>query len=424
MGAKISPQSELETAWTLASVGATVPSTASALYIEQVLKLVVSMQGQIGCCVGCTFEEIIRVIFGLTDQLSWRFVYAVCKAVEGKKVTLADGTVIDATMYPRSAGSNDGTYPALAAMIIRKVGVPLAALCPNDADLGADAFCFSRDITKIPAAAFADAATRRAGADLTEPISADGIKKAIAYAVANKGGVAILRRIGDEYWTEPSGASTWQKGKLFPMRKPDSVESGHEEFLYGYLDITKAERADLSAHKITIESLIAKYPNGSLLDATHTETVILWLNHWSTAWGSTSGIEGGTHPDDTDGGHGYEFLDIWLPYIVELRVSVKALPITPPADFKYNFTKQMNVGAKGADVVALQHVLDLEGCYDYNPTDGTAKYTGNYGTSTKAGVKKLQEKYAPEILTPLGLKVGTGVVAAATLKWLQKHYGN
>lgn len=417
-GALVSPKEELNTAWTLASVGA--PTTyPSAAFISKVLELFVTNQGQIGSCVGNTFEEIVRLIQLILgnpqEQLSWRFVYAVCKAIEGKKVTFADGTVIDATIYPRTAGANDGTYPALASIVIRKIGVPSAKSCPNDITLSADAFCYGRDISNIPAEAFVDAATRKSGADLTTAITKDGIKQAITYAKQNGGGVAILRRIGKEYWSDASG-TTYDKARLLPMKPPAEIVSGHEELLYGYLDITKSDRADLENKRITIEALLAKYPEGDNSNAdVRTQTIIFWQNHWDKDWCSTNG-------NGFDGGRAWEFLDVWLPFINELRV---VLPYLPPAPvtFQYNFTKTLKRGDKGADVVALQHVLDLEGCYDYNPTYGSPKYTGNYLGLTQAGVKKLQEKYTTQILTPVGLKYGTGNFGTSTLAWTRKKYG-
>lgn len=398
------------TAWTLASVGGAV-AYPSAAYLDNVLKLMVSMQGTIGCCVGCTFEEIVRLIVlnitGTQEELSWRFVYAMCKALEGTK---------GYEQFGRTAGANDGTYPALAAQVIRKYGVPLAKYCPNDVTLSPDAFCYGRSLSQIPAAALADAATRRAGADITTPISEAGIKQAVNYARANNGGVAILRSLGEEYWTTAAGVSTWRKGDLFPMRAPKTIESGHEELLYGYVDITPLERSQLQAGEITIESLVEKYPNGTPESAERTETVILWLNHWSAAWGSTSGIKNGARPQDRDGGRGYEFLDIWLPYIREIRVSVAALP-EPPESFRYTFTKALYKGDKGPDVVALQHILSLEGCFDY------PSFTGNYASVTFAGVKKLQEKYYAEILKPAGLLRGTGNFGGYTRAWANRKYG-
>lgn len=365
-----SPEAEKLTAWTLASVGAAVvPPTSCFLDTDWMTP---SMQAQQGCCVGCSGEECVRYIQYLanalkmnpgTDQeLSFRFVFAMAKALEGTP---------GYEMYSRCA-ADQGTYPALVAIVLRKYGVPLAKFCPNDTSLSTEAFAYNRDLSQIPAAAITDAAKRKSGADLTEPVSLDGIKQAITYAKANKGAVMILRRIGDSYWKAADGTSSWDPAKILPIRVVPPT-SGHEEFLTGYDTDPVSGRVRL-----------------------------YWLNHWSKDWANN--------------GRGWEYADVWLPYIVEMRVILPALP-PAPTSFQYNFTKQLKYGDKGADVVALQHVLELEGCYNY-PT-----FTGNFLDITREGVIALQNKYAAEILKPLGLTAGTGIVASATLAWLNKHYG-
>lgn len=366
--------------WTPESVGAAA-AVADAITLDHATDLQITMQGQLGTCVGNTFEEIVRYLTGPTQApLSWRFVYAVCKAIEGTVQPTGDYRA-----YARTAGADDGTYPALAAQVIRKYGVPLAKYCPNDISLTADAFCYNRVLANIPPAAIMDAATRKSGADIAFPATQAGIMQALAYAKQNKGIVAILRRIGDTYWTA-NGVSTYDKAKLLPIKPTSAVVSGHEELLYAY---------DTEAGDGRIR--------------------IYWQNHWDVNWCSTGG-------SGKDGGRAWEYLDVWLPYIVEVRVVVPALP-PAPADFRYTFTKNLVPHSQGPDVVALQHILDLEGCYTYQPTDGSPKYTGNYLGETEKSVVKLQEKYASEILTPLGLVHGTGLVYASTLAWLNKHYG-
>lgn len=365
--------------WTLASVGASTTYPASVFLDTD--WMVASNQGKIGACVGCSGEEVIRLIIYLTqmgkqsnpgtpDELSWRFVYAMAKCLEG--TVQPDGT--DYRIYPRTATANDGTYPSLVAEILRKYGIPLAVNCPNDPTLDPDAFCFGRDLANIPAAAIADAVTRKGGAHVTDDVSQEGIQKALTYAKANNGAVMILRRIGDTYWKDANGNSTYDPAKLLPIRVPTVIVSGHEEFLTGY-----------------------DFEPGT------GRMRIYWLNHWSTGW--------------ADRGRGWEYADVWMTLINELRVVVPALP-QPVPTFKYHFTKQMNPGDKGPDVVALQHVLQLEGVYGY-PT-----FTGNYGPITTAGVKALQEKYAADILTPGGLTHGTGNVGPRTITWIINKYGN
>lgn len=348
--------------WTLASAGA--PTIYPASCFLDTDWMVASMQGKIGCCVGCTGEEVVRQIIYITtgkqcnpgtpDELSWRFVYAIAKATDGIQ--------------------DEGTFPSLVAKIIRTYGVPLATFCPNDVSLDHESFVYNRNLANIPQAAFADALTRKSGADFAVPVSEDGIKQAINYAKANKGMVMVLRRIGNTYWTKPDGTSSWSKDDILPIRVPSSFVGGHEESLTGY-----------------------DYEPGT------NRMRVFWLNHWSPSW--------------ADNGRGWEYADVWMQYIIELRLSVASVPVVD--SFKYTFTKTITPGAQGPDVVALQHVLKLENCYPA----GLA-FTGYFGDKTFAGVKLLQQKYAKDILTPAGLTLPTGNVGPATLKWLNTHYSN
>lgn len=357
--------------WTLASVGA--PTAYPVSRFIDMSWTTASMQGQIGCCVACTGEEVVRRIIylltGRTDELSFRFIYAVAKSLEG----IVHPVYGDFTKYYRTAGADDGTYPALVAWIIRNIGVPLASLCPNDVTLSVDDFCFQRNIANISPVIFTDALTRKSGADFTVPITEDGIKQAINYAADNNGGVMILRYIGDTYWKDEFGNLTWDPARLLPIRVPTIITGGHEEFPTGY-----------------------EYEEGT------NRLKIHWLNHWSKNW--------------CNNGSAWEYFDVWAPNVKEIRVSVASIPTV--AGFKYNFTVPLQRGSQGPDVVALQHVLKLEGCF---PAD--LAFTGNFQSITAAGVTQLQQKYAAEILTPQGLIHGTGYVGRGTLAWLQKHYG-
>ncbi len=75
-----------------------------------------------------------------------------------------------------------------------------------------------------------------------------------------------------------------------------------------------------------------------------------------------------------------------------------------------SFTQNLKVGSTGSQVMALQKFL--------NSIDGTqlgttgagspGNETSTFGPATKAAVIKFQEKYAADILTPVGLSKGTG----------------
>jgi len=84
---------------------------------------------------------------------------------------------------------------------------------------------------------------------------------------------------------------------------------------------------------------------------------------------------------------------------------------------KHKFKFSMRYDDKNADVKILQDILKYEGLFPLD-TDSTGWFRG----ATKRGVIKLQEKYADEILKPVGLTKGTGFVGASTLKFLNKKY--
>lgn len=72
---------------------------------------------------------------------------------------------------------------------------------------------------------------------------------------------------------------------------------------------------------------------------------------------------------------------------------------------------------KGDDVKALQEILIKEGVWERLDIGAT----GYFGLITKAAVIRYQEKYASEILEPLGLMKGTGFVGPSTLAHLEKN---
>ena len=74
------------------------------------------------------------------------------------------------------------------------------------------------------------------------------------------------------------------------------------------------------------------------------------------------------------------------------------------------FTKTLKYGMRDDEVKLLQEKL------------GVSPASGYFGPLTKAAVIKFQEQYASEILTPLGLTKGTGVVGSATRTKLNALY--
>lgn len=83
------------------------------------------------------------------------------------------------------------------------------------------------------------------------------------------------------------------------------------------------------------------------------------------------------------------------------------------------FKKELKEGSRN------QEVVDLQKCLANPPAGGKEIYpegeiTGYFGAKTKKAVIRFQEKYAKDILTPIGLKNGTGKVGAMTRKKLNE----
>ena len=81
----------------------------------------------------------------------------------------------------------------------------------------------------------------------------------------------------------------------------------------------------------------------------------------------------------------------------------------------YTFTSNMQVGATGANVSALQTALTKDG--------ESVDSTGTFDDQTASAVTGFQQKYASSILAPNNLKYGTGYVGAATRAELNSLFG-
>jgi len=85
----------------------------------------------------------------------------------------------------------------------------------------------------------------------------------------------------------------------------------------------------------------------------------------------------------------------------------------------YTFNVNLRYGDSGLEVSALQKALESQGLFSANSSE---KINSFFGSATTASVIRFQEKYKSEILTPLGLNLGTGTVASATRKKLNALY--
>ncbi|GEM_PF-3088487 len=107
--------------------------------------------------------------------------------------------------------------------------------------------------------------------------------------------------------------------------------------------------------------------------------------------------------------------------IVQIRqqiIQMQGTAANTSADWCYTFDTTIQKGDTGVKVAALQIALQKEGLY-ITPAEAQSQTFGDY---TFIAVKDFQEKYASEILAPLGLSRGTGKVAAKTIAKLNQLY--
>lgn len=113
-------------------------------------------------------------------------------------------------------------------------------------------------------------------------------------------------------------------------------------------------------------------------------------------------------------------IDVLKKRIAELRAELDRVLANPSGIFCTQLTKDLFFGMKGdSEVTCLQELLKLKepGLYP----EGVV--SGNFFTFTHAAVVRFQEKYASEILVPIGLQKGTGYVGQRTREKMNALFG-
>lgn len=123
-----------------------------------------------------------------------------------------------------------------------------------------------------------------------------------------------------------------------------------------------------------------------------------------------------------------EIIAAFRAQIVALTEQLRQLQATKvnPGQGCYTFNTNLRVGDNGSEISALIRTLGRGGFLDAE-TAGVSGVSANSGLSfdekIAAAVTGFQEKYRDEILTPNGLKYGTGFVGPSTRKKLNQLYG-
>lgn len=86
-----------------------------------------------------------------------------------------------------------------------------------------------------------------------------------------------------------------------------------------------------------------------------------------------------------------------------------------PTAWCYNFNVNLKIGDSGEETKNLQTALQKEGLL--------TRITNEFDEETASAVSGLQQKYRDEILSPLGIKYGTGFLGKSTRAKLNKLYG-
>lgn len=322
-------------------------------FFVDISELPVWHQRKIGACVGHAIAKYKQKIdlddTGILHRLSARFLYAIAKA--------------------RDNYQGEGTYPRLVAKILKDVGCSTEDTCPNNTELKHEEYVYYRNEKNIPQEAFNEAYKAKIEGYAWADLTIEGLKQCIV----DFNGGAMLVRLDKNWWTDIKGIYTYIAGKLFPLRppKPENTITGHEVYLIGYRDIGDG---DVEFHH---------------------------LGSWGDTWG--------------DKGTGYFLWSEYKKYIDEV-ITFTDIPNqlleeahNKPKEFKYEFTRPIELGETSEEVKQLQSALKMYGTFNF-------AITGYYGPITAKAVLDFQLERCElswyERFVMRGVKVGPKTLSA------------
>jgi hypothetical protein len=293
-------------------------------FMLDVSKLPVWHQRKIGACVGHAAAKYKQFLdlgdIKAVSPLSARFVYALAKSKDG-------------------VPDQEGTYPRVAAKILKEIGCATEGTVQNNTNLTHADYI---NLSNIPKSAYDEAYKAKIAGYAFVDITCTGLKQAIV----DFGGAMLLLRLGSEWWTNEFGNSSWDAGDVLPVRPPEDIISGHEVYLCGYEDLGY-------------------------------DTRFYFMNSWSDQWG--------------DKGIGYFHWDEYKKFIDE-GITFTDIPNTLleeahslPEKFSHKFMVVMKYGNSSEEVKWLQRALKQLGFFNYS-------ITGNYYDITQAAVYEFQKK--------------------------------
>lgn len=303
------------------AVAGTAPAQFPESVITDVSVLPVENQLQLGTCVGQAegkgeeyreYKETGHIV-----PVSKRFIYLSSKKKDGDP--------------------NQGTYPRIAAGVLRNEGAPKTELVPDDNGLSyTDYMAYNIDTDEIKT----DASGRRV-LGYAFCYTLNDVKQAIV----NRGVVNASLQVGD-----------WSR---FPI-KPIPAAGLHRVMLFGYTDGIN---------------------NGT------PDTKIYFRNSWGTNWGQS-----------TDG-NGWFWWSEYEKYVYDMMVytDMPDTVINYAKQQQYIFTRILHIGMSGTDVTELQKRLNkeiaLDGfpCFRY-PTADNPTFTTFFGSNTQDAVQRYQAK--------------------------------